>query len=194
MITTKKELIEYLQSDALANNRVDWHIHLNDDPIWKFLYYRRVLDYIHFLRNKSHFYSLIRLIYKYYRKKYERLSIKLGFTMSYRGIGKGFSIAHYGLCVINGGCQIGENFRVHEGVTIGSTNGSDAPVIGNNVFVGSGAKIIGAIKIADDVAIGAGAVVVKDILEPGTTWAGVPAKKISDNDSHSNLSQNLFIN
>ena len=41
-------------------------------------------------------------------------------------------------------------------------------------------------------AIGAGAVVTKDILEPGTTWAGVPARKISDRDSHNNLCQALF--
>ena len=85
------------------------------------------------------------------------------------------------------------NCRIHEGVTIGSTSGSkQAAIIGNNVFIGSGAKIIGAITIADDVAIGANAVVVKDILEPGTTWAGNPARKISDRNSHSNLAPKLF--
>ena len=52
--------------------------------------------------------------------------------------------------------------------------------------------MVGAVRIADDVSIGAGAVVTKDITEAGTTWAGVPARKISDNDSHSNLCQALF--
>jgi serine O-acetyltransferase len=84
--------------------------------------------------------------------------------------------------------RIGANCRIHEGVTIGATNGSDgAAKIGDNVFIGSGAKIIGEIKIADNIAIAANAVVVKDILESGITVGGVPAKKISSNDSSSNL-------
>ena len=88
--------------------------------------------------------------------------------------------------------MIGENVCVQEGVCIETTNGSDkAPRIGNNVFIGSGAKIIGDIEVANDVAIGAGAVVVKSITETGTTWAGVPARKISNDNSHSNLSSYL---
>ena len=63
--------------------------------------------------------------------------------------------------------------------------GNAAATIGDNVFIGTGAKIIGDITIANDVAIGAGAVVTKDILEAGITVAGVPAKKVSDHNSHS---------
>lgn len=73
-------------------------------------------------------------------------------------------------------------------VNIGATNGEDqAAKLGDNVFIGSGAKIIGNIQIASDVAIGANAVVVNDVLEPGITVGGVPAKKISNNNSHSNI-------
>ena len=61
-----------------------------------------------------------------------------------------------------------------------------------NCYLGSGAKVIGEVSIADNVAVGAGAVVTKDITEPGTTWAGVPARKISDRDSRSNLCKSLF--
>lgn len=50
-------------------------------------------------------------------------------------------------------------------------------------YVGTGAKILGGVKIANNVAIVANAVVVKDILDPKTTHAGVPAKKISDHTS-----------
>ena len=60
------------------------------------------------------------------------------------------------------------------------------------MFLGSGAKVIGDIQIADDVAIGANAVVVRSITEPGTTWAGVPARKISGKSSHENLNPRLF--
>lgn len=53
--------------------------------------------------------------------------------------------------------------------------------------MGSGAKIIGDIRIADGVAIGANAVVVKSIIENNTTWAGVPARKVSNNASLINM-------
>ena len=78
-------------------------------------------------------------------------------------------------------------------MTIGVVNGShDAAVSGDNCYFGSGAKILGAVTIADDVAVGAGAVVTKDITEAGTTWGGVPARKISDNNSHGSLCSALF--
>ena len=51
---------------------------------------------------------------------------------------------------------------------------------------------MGDITIADDVAIGANAVVIRSITEPGTTWAGVPARKISNHSSRSNLHPDLF--
>ena len=88
----------------------------------------------------------------------------------------------------------GQNCRIHEGVCIGATSGgAQAAVIGDNVFIGSGAKIIGPVTIASDVAIGAGAVVVRSITEPGSTWAGVPARKVSDRNSHRNLSPYLHL-
>lgn len=58
-----------------------------------------------------------------------------------------------------------------------------AATIGDNVFIGTGAKIIGDIAIADDCVIGANSVVVKSITEKGITVAGVPAKKVSSNNS-----------
>ena len=80
---------------------------------------------------------------------------------------------------------------VGPGAVIGKNNGG-FPIIGDNVYIGAGAKIVGDIHIADDVAIGAGAVVVKSIEEKGTTWGGVPAKKISDRDSRANLCPDLW--
>ena len=82
--------------------------------------------------------------------------------------------------------KIGDNLRIQEGVTIGAGSGG-VPTIGNNVYLGSGCKVIGNVKIADDCAVGANAVVVKDVLEKGITVAGVPAKKVSDNNSHSSV-------
>lgn len=190
MIQSRKELIYYLSEDAKANKRKSIKPHLLGDEIWKYIRTMRLLDYT--LHKRSLFNTIVAA---YYKLKIHRQSIRLGFSISYLAdIGPGFSIAHYGTIVIHGNAKIGKNLRIQECTCIGATNGSnDAPVIGDNVFIGTGAKIIGKIRIANDVAIGANAVVVKSIEEQGTTWGGVPARKLSDNDSHSNLSKGLFV-
>lgn len=89
----------------------------------------------------------------------------------------------HGKVVINAYAKIGSNCKILSDVTIGVSgkiNSTDRPIIGNNVFIGSGARIIGGVTIADNVVIGANAVVTKSITEPGITVAGIPAKKISD--------------
>ena len=97
--------------------------------------------------------------------------------------GPGLSIAHYGTIVVNSNAKIGKNCRIQEGVNIGASGNERAPQIGDNVFIGSGAKIIGDIVIADGIAIGAGAIVVKSFTDKNITIAGNPAKKISDHGS-----------
>lgn len=82
--------------------------------------------------------------------------------------------------------HLGHHCKILSDVTIGGQGRYDvpgAPIIGNRVFIASGAKIIGPISIADGVVIGANAVVTRDILEPNTTWAGIPARKLSDKGS-----------
>lgn len=191
MIYTKEDLNVFLSADAKANFRTSVKPKFFGDEIWKYIVTLRKTE---FYTNQTGLYGKItlplRILYKY---KLHNLGLKLGFSIPINSIEKGFAIVHYGTIVIANGSRIGENFRIHEGVTIGATNGSrKAAVIGNNVFLATGAKIIGDITIADDVAIAANAVVTKSILEKGTTWGGIPAKKISDHDSHSNLSKMLF--
>ena len=191
MIQTKKDLREYLCADAKANARTSVKAQLLGDEIWKYIVTLRKAEYY---TNQSGMFRKIALPLRiFYKIRLHNLGLKLGYSIPLNVIGKGLALVHYGTIVIANGAKIGENCRIHEGVTIGATNGSrKAAVIGNNVFLASGAKIIGEVEITDDVAIAANAVVTKSILEKGTTWGGVPAKKISDNDSHSNLSRLLF--
>ena len=111
-----------------------------------------------------------------YKLLHHRNSVKLGIGIGPNCCGKGLSIAHAGTIQINGDARIGDNLRIQEGVTIGAGSGG-VPTIGNNVYLGSGCKVIGNVKIVDDCAVGANAVVVKNVLEKGITVAGVPAKK-----------------
>lgn len=91
-------------------------------------------------------------------------------------IGKGLFIDHGTGVVIGETAEIGDNVVLFHGVTLGGTGkekGKRHPTIGNNVFIGSGAKILGNITIGDNVKIGANAVILKDI-EENTTVVGVP--------------------
>lgn len=189
MIQSKKDLKYYLEQDKIALGIKRSRPLIFGDEIWKFQILYRKYEY---LRNV--YSNTILLPYVYMIKiLFEKKSIKLGYSIPINVFGPGLSIAHYGTIVINSHAKIGSNCRIQEGVTIGATNGSkEAPNIGNNVFIGSGAKIIGNVNIANDIAIGAGSVVTKDFTEKGITIAGVPAKKISNNNSYNNLNKDLF--
>ena len=97
-------------------------------------------------------------------------------------IGPGLYLAHGCGIVINRRAVIGENCNIGQHVTIGSKSRGERagnPVIGDRVYIAPGAVIIGAITVGDDAAIGANAVVTRDV-PPGAVVVGVPAEKISD--------------
>ncbi|NJD08033.1 MAG: serine acetyltransferase [Methylococcaceae bacterium] len=180
MIASKDDLAMYLEMDKkalkISKNRPSWF----GDEIWRYQILLRKFEYL--LNCGSGIIAKIEKKITYHRL--HSLELKLGFSIPPNVFGPGLSIAHYGCIAVNHNTKVGRNCRIHEGVTIGATgDNSDAPQIGNNVFIGSGAKIIGNVKIADRVAIGANAVVVKSILEENITVAGVPARKISANGS-----------
>jgi serine O-acetyltransferase len=70
--------------------------------------------------------------------------------------------------------EIGENCWINQQVTIGYTNETDRPTLGNNVTINVGAKILGKVKLGDDSKVGANSVVIMDV-PPGVTVMGVPA-------------------
>lgn len=96
-----------------------------------------------------------------------RIKYRYGFDISYRTkIGKGLYIGHFGGIVIHGDAVIGENCSLSQGMTIGILNRGKSvgiPKIGNRVFIGPNAVILGGITIGDDVLIGANAVVTFDV-------------------------------
>ncbi|MCO4469865.1 serine acetyltransferase [Streptococcus infantarius subsp. infantarius] len=185
MITSKKEYLFYLEQDKKALGIKKRFPSLIGDEVWKF---QRRLRRTEFLKNTSGSNLIKKFFYALSMIKFHKLRVKYGFSIPLNVFGPGLSIAHRGTIVVNGNAKIGKNCRIQECTTIGATNGSScAPILGDNIFIGSGARIIGDIRIADNIAIGANALVCKDCLESGITIAGVPAKKISDKDSHQNL-------
>jgi serine O-acetyltransferase len=100
-------------------------------------------------------------------------------------IGGGLRIQHFGQIMIHDSVTIGENVTIYNGVTIGLKHDDDlqGPILGDNVYIGTGAKILGQIKIGNNVTIGANTVVLTDIPD-NSTAVGVPARilpRLKDN-------------
>lgn len=115
-----------------------------------------------------------------------RCRYKYGIAIpEYTVIGPGLFINRFGGIYINGDAVIGANANLTHGTMLGQANrgaSAGSPVLGNRVFIGAGAKIIGRIYIGDDSAVGANAVVTKDVPEKGVV-GGIPARLISESGS-----------
>lgn len=178
MIKNRQDLKEYLEAD-----RIQLGVRIKQprpfvDDVWKF---EIVLRYYEYWLNQSGFFAkFMTFIYKF---RWHKMQFKYGIGIGPNCVGKGLSIAHINGININDKAIVGDNLRIQECVTVGASGGDKAPRIGNNVFLASGCKVMGDVYIADDCVVGANAVVVHDVLEPGITVAGVPAKKISNKDS-----------
>lgn len=180
MIVNRDDYKFYLEADRIALNR---HSHSPSyyDEIWKFQRLLRKAEYLKNTKKGLLGVAYFKVVSFYFHKK----ALSLGFEIPLNTCGPGLSIAHKGTIVIHPAARIGANCRLHVCVNIGTKAGTsaDVPVIGDNVYIGPGAKIYGKIKIADNIAIGANAVVNKSFEQKGITIAGVPSKKISDKGS-----------
>jgi serine O-acetyltransferase len=111
-----------------------------------------------------------------------RCSVKYGISIPRTTqIGPGFYIGHFGGIVIHGDCKIGRDCNISHGVTLGQANRgprTGVPIIGDRVYIGPGAKIVGAVRIGSNAAIGANAVVTSDVPDFAVV-VGIPAKVIS---------------
>lgn len=181
MIRTKEDYLYYLNEDRQAlkeSNRSLLSQLFRDIFFPNFIYvFQRKLRKVEYFKNTQ--YNIFRKIfYLYLLSRYRKYQLKLGFSIPLNVCGPGLSIAHYGTIVINGNAKIGANCRIHIAVNIGANGGKNAPILGDNIYIGPGAKIFGDITIANNVMIGANSVVNRSIEEEGSVVAGIPAKRI----------------
>lgn len=178
MIDSSSQMKFYLLADRLASGRrgkPTWRERV--DPVARFQVHLRKAE--HYGNDRRD--AAAKLLFLYHWLRLNRLRVRLGFTIPLHVFGPGLSIAHYGTIVVNKKACIGANCRIHPGVCIGGLDGQN-PVLGDNVYIGPGAKIYGGVRIGDDVAIGANAVVTTDV-PPHVTVAGIPARIVSDRGS-----------
>lgn len=167
MIKSKNDLKEYLEADRIHLGYTYNSPRLRD-IVWRYEIYLRKSEYYNNV-NGGVFHKIAG---SYYKLLWNVVGLLCGFSIGLNCFGKGLSISHIGTIVVNHEARIGENCRLHVCVNIGT----GSPQIGNNVYIGPGAKIFGKIKIANGIKIGANAVVNKDFLIEGKTIVGVPAK------------------
>jgi serine O-acetyltransferase len=176
-IKLEKEL--YLTKSIIQNLK----LRITKEPryfIWKFISYLRYDEY--YINNKKSY--LNKLILIWIRRRKNHYGNLLGLEIHSNTIGKGCMIYHYaGGIIVNSSSKIGENCKFHGMNCIGNGGIGDlgAPKLGNNVELGVGAKIIGDVYIADNIIIGANAVVTKSFYKPNIILMGIPATEKGSN-------------
>lgn len=147
-------------------------------PGYTYAFFLRLCSYLHTAQPRmlmQPLFVLFRLLLKHYEYKFH---IRIAPSTV---IGCGLYIGHFGDIGVNPQTIIGENCNISQGVSIGRASRGKrqgTPVIGDNVFIGPGAKIFGRVHVGNNVAIGANCVVTKDVPDNAVV-VGVPGKVIS---------------
>ena len=176
-IANRDELRHFLREDYAAHGLDGWRpwFRLTN----RVVYFQRLLRFGEYYEGRRD--PLGRVWFGVLRVRLRLLGERLGFEIPRGVFGPGLSIAHHGTITVNGEARVGCNCRIDTQTTIADVRGR-TPVLGDNVYVGSGARIVGGVRVGDEVAIGANAVVVEDVPDR-VTVGGVPARVISRNGS-----------
>lgn len=175
MIKTKEELIFYINEDVKANGikqGFSYIVKLLQGNVHAGVYrYLKTLRKYEYYNNIG---SVLRFWYRFYNR---RLGLKYNLAIPINVVGYGLYIPHLEGGIVNFK-SIGNNCKINSGVVVGSKhNNSQIEEIVNNVELAVGCKVIGKIKIGNNVVVAPNAVVVNDVQD-NTIVGGVPAKSI----------------
>ena len=175
MITDRQTYREYVKEDLKAYGLT----HVGFYNYWwmdclRFQLRLRRIEYLHNTAGHNPLKRLWRFVLEVVN---HRLATRLGFTIPKNVFGPGLHIVHYGTIVVHPDARVGRNCRLHPSTSIGDYNG--VPRLGDNVYIGPGAKIYGPVTLGDNVAVGANAVVNKS-FGSNVTLGGVPARIVAE--------------
>lgn len=177
-ITDKKTLKEFLEYERQKYGRKNARMPLicigERSYLWKYNVLLRKTEYYVNTGNK-----LMGTIYRIWLARYQN---KHHIHIPINTFDRGLKIMHLGPILVNGNVRAGKDISLHINTSIvaGGTN-NGAPVLEDGIVVGVGAVILGNIRLAKNIAVGANAVVNKTFEEENIAIAGVPAKKVSNN-------------
>lgn len=180
MIKSKAEYKQYRQRDMefyyKSSKKVRFWYWILRDPCFYIAKYIRLLRMEEYHANVSNsIWHRLMSIWALSRKN--ALGNKLGFKIPRNCIGPGLTIYHHGEVIVNEDARIGADCRFHGGNCIGNNGKTQAvPQIGDGLDLGIGAKIIGGVKLGNDVTVGANAVVTRSVEQDGVILVGLPAR------------------
>jgi serine O-acetyltransferase len=163
VIQSLADLKRYQQEDLAAHQLPRWYWTMRfTHPVLRFQRKLRRTEYVLNCMQGSVWAPLRALC----RWNLRVAGMKLGFTISANIFGPGLSIAHWGTIVVNPDCRVGARCRIHPGVCLGWKDGK-VPMLGDDCYLGPGAKIYGGVILGDGTKVGPNAVVDQSCEEPG---------------------------
>ena len=176
MIRTKQDLKEYIEADlSVQPAPKSWFKRYRRKQIRMKIFLRKS-EYHYNNRNKS---FIHRLLYTYWWSRCKRIQDSFCTEICMNVFGKGLTIWHGERIITNPHARVGDYCSITSGVVIAQAH-DEYPVIGDYVELMIDSKVLGGVTVADHGRIGANALVIKNINQCTTTWAGCPAKKIND--------------
>ena len=178
-----KSLIQLITSDLnrykATGTKSTFKIIFLYQAFWATCFYR-IFSFLYLKTNHNSIFRF--LIAIFYNLGFKFIQIITGISIPAGTIiGAGLHLAHFGPILVSGGSVLGDHCNLGNSVVIGfgiSNDKPGSPRLGNRVFVGPGAKILGPVNIGNDAAIGANAVVTHDVPERAVV-GGVPARIIN---------------
>lgn len=176
MIQTKQDLKEYLKADLLVQPA---------PKSWFKRHRRKQIRMKTFLRKSEYHYNnrkkslLHKLLYIYWWSRCKKIQDSFCTEICLNVFGKGLTIWHGERIITNPHARVGDYCSITSGVVIAQAH-DEYPVIGDHVELMIDSKVLGGVSVANHVRIGANALVIKDINQPNSTWAGCPAKMINN--------------